>query len=93
MNPIPSLKAHLRTIKGEEAKQAFARRCGTTVNHLRAIAYGAKPCGESLAINLERESEGNVKVEELCPGVDWAVVRKGAPPSPAQPDSIGGDVA
>jgi hypothetical protein len=71
------LKAYLRTIKGEDAKKAFAIRCGTTLNHLRAVAYGAKPCGEWLAINLERESAGGVKVEESCPDIDWATVRNG----------------
>jgi len=90
---MDQLKAVLRTIKGEEAKVAFAKRCGTTLNHLRAIAYGAKPCGESLAINIERESGGAVKVESLRPDVDWAVVRKGTPPPDADSESDQGRAA
>lgn len=76
---MEELKAYLRTIKGEAAKRDFAVRCGTSINHLRAIAYGAKPCGESLAINIERESAGLVRVEGLRPDVDWAVIRKQPP--------------
>ena len=54
---------------------AFAVRCGTSRQHLTNIAYGLKPCGESLAINIERESGGKVLAEQVCPGPDWAVIR------------------
>jgi len=55
-------------------RAAFAARCGTTVGHLRNVAYG-RICGESLAIAIERESGGAVRCEELRQDVDWAYLR------------------
>lgn len=59
------------------ARADFARRCNTSSGHLRNIAYG-KPCGEDLAICIDRESGGVITVEVLCPGVDWAYIRGSA---------------
>jgi DNA-binding transcriptional regulator YdaS (Cro superfamily) len=56
-------------------REAFAKRCKTSIGHLRNIAYGDKPCGESLAIAIERESQRSVTCEELRPDVDWAYLR------------------
>lgn len=54
---------------------AYAVRCGTTVGYLRkAISKGQK-LGESLVINLERESGAKVRCEEVRPDVDWAYLR------------------
>lgn len=55
-------------------RSEFAVRCETSVAHLRNIAHGKK-CGESLAINIDRESCGRVVCEELRPDVDWAYLR------------------
>lgn len=55
-------------------RSAFAAACGTSVGHLRNIAYG-KVCREKLAIAIERESKCVVRVESLCPDVDWAYLR------------------
>lgn len=68
------LKTYLETMTLAQ-RDAFAARCDTTAGHLRNISYGYKPCGESLAINIERESERGVTCEELRPDVDWAVIR------------------
>lgn len=56
-------------------REAFAKKCKTSVGHLRNIAYGDKPCGESLAISIERESQRSVACEDLRPDVDWAYLR------------------
>lgn len=56
-------------------REAFAVKCGTTFGHLNNVAYGSKTCGESLAINIDRESEGAVTCEECRPDVDWAHLR------------------
>lgn len=55
-------------------RDAFARRCGSSRGHLTNVAYG-KSCAESLAINIERESRGAVRCEDLRPDVDWAYLR------------------
>lgn len=58
-----------------EARAAFAERCETTFPFLRNVAYGSRRAGESLCINIERESGGQVTCEELRPDVDWAYLR------------------
>lgn len=59
-------------------REDFARRCGTSARHLQNIVYG-KTCGETLAINIERESGGAVRCEDLRPDVDWAYLRGTSP--------------
>ena len=56
-------------------RPAFAVRCETTIGHMTNTAYGYRPCGERLAIAIERESGGKVTCEELRPDVDWAYLR------------------
>lgn len=56
-------------------REEFASRCGTTAGHLRNVAYKARPCGESLAIEIDRESKGVVTCEELRSDVDWGHLR------------------
>lgn len=68
------LKTYLSQLNIPE-REAFARRCGTTIGHLRNVAYGYKPASETLAINVDRESRGEVPVEELRPDVDWEYLR------------------
>lgn len=68
------LKTYLRTLPDEAARLAFAERCGTTLKYLRMVAYKAKTIGESLALNVERESSGAVRVESLRPDVAWHVI-------------------
>lgn len=76
------LKDYLQTIPpGERA--GFAERCGTTEGHLRNVSYGYRTCAESLAIAIERESGGQIRVEDLRPDVDWAVIRGSAAPAQA----------
>lgn len=68
------LKTFIKSIPVAD-REGFANRCGTTANHLRNVAYGLKPCGEALCINIERETAGAVRCETLRPDVDWAYIR------------------
>ena len=68
------LKKYLESLSAEERK-AFAVACNTTYGFLRNVAYGYKRAGESLCINIERESNGSVKCEKLRSDVDWAYLR------------------
>lgn len=56
-------------------RHQFAIRCDTSRQHLTNVAFGRKP-GESLCINIERESGGFVRCESLRPDVDWAYLRQ-----------------
>lgn len=58
-----------------DAVDDFARRCDTSAGQLRHVARGSRRAGESLAINIERESHGVVRCEDLRPDVDWGYIR------------------
>lgn len=68
------LKTYLLSIPMPE-RARLARACGTSYAHLRNVAYGSKRCAESLAINIDRETDGAVRCEGLRPDVDWAYLR------------------
>lgn len=76
------LKEFLKTLSPDE-REKFAERCDTSVGHLRNVSHGFRPCGESLAIAIDRESDGKVPVEVSRPDVDWAYLRasKSVPPT------------
>jgi hypothetical protein len=69
------LKNYLKALGTKEAKESFANGCETTLKHLVNIAYGYKVAGESLCINIERETTGKVRCEDLRTDVDWSVLR------------------
>ncbi|HBP27920.1 MAG TPA: hypothetical protein DD666_00710 [Advenella kashmirensis] len=59
-----------------DRRKAFAESCATSYAHLNNFAHGQKPrIGESLCINIERESNGVIVCEDLRADVDWAVLR------------------
>lgn len=57
-------------------RERMAEDCGTTLAHLRNVAYG-KRCGEALAMNIEMFSGGAVTCEDLRPDLSeqWAYLR------------------
>jgi DNA-binding transcriptional regulator YdaS (Cro superfamily) len=59
-----------------DEQQAFAKRCGTSVGYLRKAASAGQKLGESLCINIERETSGAVRVESIRPDVDWQFIRQ-----------------
>ena len=71
---MKQITAYLSTLPVAE-RASFAEACGTTLGYLRkAISVGQR-LGESLCINLERESKGAITCEALRPDVDWAYLR------------------
>lgn len=69
-----SLKDYLQSLTLKQ-REIFAQGVGTTAAHLRNISYGYRPCGESLAIKIEQNTDRQVTCEELRPDVDWAYLR------------------
>lgn len=63
------LKPYLDTMDPIDRKE-FAINCGTTIKHLSNVAYGYKPCGERLAVAIERNSSKAVTRKTLRPN-DW----------------------
>lgn len=68
---MKNLQSYLNGLPTEE-QIAYAGRCKTTVGYLRKAISKGQRLGEGLVINLERESGGKVRCEDLRPDVDWA---------------------
>jgi DNA-binding transcriptional regulator YdaS (Cro superfamily) len=58
-----------------DQQERFAARCGTTVGYLRKAVSAEQKIGETIAINMERESDGEIRCESVRPDVDWAYIR------------------
>lgn len=68
------LRAYLNSLPPCE-QAMYARRCGTSVGYLRKALSKGQTLGESLCINLERESKRAVTCEQLRADVDWGYLR------------------
>lgn len=75
---MDALKTYLKSLS-EEERTTFASRCSTSLGYLRKAISINQRLGESLAINIERESGGLVKCETLRPDVDWGYLRNSCP--------------
>jgi DNA-binding transcriptional regulator YdaS (Cro superfamily) len=73
-----SLKKYLKSLTQAE-REALAVACDTSLGQLNQVAWGYRRAGETLAINIDRESGGKVTCEELRPDVDWAYLRNTKP--------------
>lgn len=74
---MEKLREFLNSMSMKE-QQRFGELLATSRGHLRNIVNKTAKCSPELAIALEREllKRGwNVRVEELCEGVDWAYIR------------------
>ena len=71
---METLRAFINALQPDE-QAYFAMRCGTTINYLRNAISSGKRLGESICINVDRESLGVVRCEYLRPDVDWAYLR------------------
>ena len=69
-----NLLTYIKKLNNEEL-ESFALSCSTTVGQLKQVAYEHRRAGESLAINIDRETKGAVMCEELRPDVDWQYLR------------------
>lgn len=56
----------------------FSSRCETSEGYLRKAISKGQRLGVSLCINLERESRGVIRCEDLRPDIDWAYLRSAA---------------
>jgi DNA-binding transcriptional regulator YdaS (Cro superfamily) len=56
-------------------RSEFATRCGTSEGYLRKAASAGQKLSADLCINIERESAGQVRCEDLRPTADWAYIR------------------
>lgn len=54
----------------EVERRRLAASCGTSFFHLRNVAFSGKPCGLKLAVDIERETAGQVRRWDTRPH-DW----------------------
>jgi DNA-binding transcriptional regulator YdaS (Cro superfamily) len=74
MSVMEALRVYLKTLPVDQ-QVAFAKRCDTSLNYLRKAMSAGQKLSEGLAIQIERESAGQVRCEEIRPDVDWAYIR------------------
>lgn len=74
MPVMEALRLYLKTMPTDE-QIAFAKRCKTTLNYLRKAISAHQALSEKLAIQIERESDGKVRCEQIRSDVDWAYIR------------------
>lgn len=73
-NDTHQLKSFLASLTIEE-KEVFAKQCSTTIGYLNQIMYGNSKCSASLAIKIDKESNGLVSCDLLCPDADFNYLR------------------
>jgi len=71
---MKKLQAYLNGLPTAE-QAVYAQRSGTTIGYLRKCISTGQKIGERVCINLERESDRAVTVEDLRDDVDWAYLR------------------
>jgi DNA-binding transcriptional regulator YdaS (Cro superfamily) len=71
---MDKLRAFLNNL-GKSERAEFCAACETTERYLRKAVSVNQRLGESLCINIDRESRGAVCCEDLRPDVDWAYLR------------------
>lgn len=85
----------LKTLTGDEQAE-FAVGVGTTLPHLRNVAYGSRVASAALARQISLRSEGRVPVSILRPK-DWHLIwgsesrpinSEGAPPVPQTTEEV-----
>lgn len=64
------LKAHLKALGDEQAREAFAARVGSTPGHLKNVSNGYRPCSPELAVAIEVDSARALRRWDLRPE-DW----------------------
>lgn len=76
-NSTSKLKVFLSQLNPNERSE-FAEKCQTSIGYLNQIMYGNSRCGAALAIKIDKESNGIVSCDDLCPEVDFEYVRNQA---------------
>jgi DNA-binding transcriptional regulator YdaS (Cro superfamily) len=77
-----------RAIRVAGSQRALAARCGVTQAAVSKWVLGGRVPAER-CVEIERATSGAVRCEELRPDIEWAVLRRAAPPAlPAPQDRV-----
>ena len=78
---MDKLRSYINSLSAE-ARDDFARRCGTSIGYMRKAISVDQKFGAELCVLIERESRRAVHCEDLRPDVDWGVLRRHFTPGP-----------
>ena len=70
----PVLK-YLQTMSIPE-RERLCERCGTTYGYVRKACYAGQQLGAAICVELEKQTQGDLRLEKMFPDVDWKYVRK-----------------
>jgi DNA-binding transcriptional regulator YdaS (Cro superfamily) len=88
VTPVPELRAYMKSLPSDEARNQFAADCGTSVGHMNNVSYGSRPLAPESCVLAERGSGGVLRRWHLRPR-DWhriwpeLIGSDGAPDAPA----------
>ena len=68
------LLEYMKPLASQEL-EAFASACKTSIGQLKQVAYGHRRASAALAIDIDRETKGEVSCDQLRPDIDWAYLR------------------
>jgi DNA-binding transcriptional regulator YdaS (Cro superfamily) len=77
MKVMTKLRDYLNSLSTEEQAD-LAQRCETSVGFLRKAISIKQDISAETVIALERETNGEVRCEDLRPDIDWHVLRNTA---------------
>ncbi len=73
-----------RAIRIAGSRSKLAELIGASEQAISFWVTGKRGVSAEFAVQIERVTEGAVRCEELCPDVDWSVLRTPAVPSEAR---------
>ena len=68
---MDELKAFIKALPDDAAREAFAVRCKSTLGHIKNVMYGTRDAAPELAAAIERETCGAVRCERLRHDLVW----------------------
>jgi DNA-binding transcriptional regulator YdaS (Cro superfamily) len=71
---MDKLRTYLNSMTPEKQEE-FARACGTSLGYLRKAISADQQFDVQLCINIEEQSRGAVRCEDLRPKVRWSFLR------------------
>ncbi len=73
---IELLINEIKAAGGKPEREAFARKCGTSLGMLQQVGGGHRNCSINLAVGIDKATDGRVDFRDMFPDLDWGYVEK-----------------